>query len=126
MQLTFKRTLRGIAVSSLPLALFAACSSLPPPTDQIAVARAAIDQAQANDAPELAPVELNNARGKLTRATQAMNTKDYEQARRLAQQAEADAQLAQAKARGAKTAKAVAELQESARVLRDELNRKTN
>ena len=119
-------SLQRLLLGAVPLVLVAACSSVPPPTEEMALARAAVDQAQASDAPELAPVELNSARAKLTRATQAMDAKDYGQARRLAQESEADAQLAQARARSAKSGKAVAELQESIRVLREELNRKSN
>lgn len=119
-------SLHRLVAIAMPLVFVVGCSSVPPPTEAMALARAAVDQAQASDAPELAPVELNEARAKLTRATQALDAKEYEQARRLAQGAEADAQLAQARARSAKSGKAVAELQESIRVLREELNRKSN
>ena len=56
-------------------------------------------------------------------ANQALAAKDYKLAQDLAAQAQADAQLAQSKANSAKATAAADELQQSIRVLRDEVNR---
>lgn len=106
------------------LLLLSACASMPPPTEQLAVATAAIEQAVSAGAPELAPAELRSARDKLTRAHAQVAAKDYVQARMLAEQSQADAQLAITKARSAKAQKAAASLEEDSRVLREEMNRK--
>jgi Domain of unknown function (DUF4398) len=100
-------------------------SSPPPPTDQLAVSKAAIDQAVSAGAPELAPAELSSARDKLDRANLAMAKKDYAEARVLAEQAQVDAQLAVTKARSSKAQKAAAALREDSRILREEINRNT-
>lgn len=102
----------------------AGCASVPPPTEQMALARAEVSQAQNAGAMEFAPVELRNAQTKLDQAQKAMQSEEHVTARRLAEQAEVDAKLASAKARTAKAQKAVAELQEGIRVLRQELERK--
>lgn len=54
-----------------------------------------------------------------------MTAEDYVLARRLAEQAQVDAQLAAATARSAKAQKAASALQEDNRVLRQEIFRKT-
>jgi hypothetical protein len=50
---------------------------------------------------------------------------DNEDARWLAEQAQADARLAEKKAQSAKAKKSASVMQEDIRVLRDELNRKS-
>jgi hypothetical protein len=108
----------GIAAAAL-----AGCASVPPPTEQMAVSRAALDQAQSAGAVEHAPLEYNSARRKLDLAVLAFREKDYARARQLAEQAEADAVLAQSKATATRSEQAVARVREDIRVLQDELNR---
>ena len=105
------------------IALLTACASVPPPTEQMAVSRAAVTDAQGAGAYEFAPVEMRTANEKLTRATAAMNQKDYVTARRLAEQAEADARLAAATANSAKAQRALDEVQASIRTLQNEITR---
>ena len=108
------------------LLFLAGCASPPPaPTAQLAVSKATVDQAISAGAPEFAPAELSSARDKLDRANLAMATKDYAQARILAEQAQVDAQLAVTKTRSAKAEKSAAALREDNRVLREEVNRNT-
>jgi hypothetical protein len=102
------------------------CASVPPPTEQMALSRDAVSEAQSVGAAEHAPVELSAAQTKLSAATAAMARDENLKARRLAEEAEADANLAATKARTAKAKAAVAELQEGIRVLRGELDRKSN
>jgi hypothetical protein len=54
-----------------------------------------------------------------------MSDNDYVRARQLAEQAQVDAQLAEATARSAKEQKSADALQESNRVLREEIERNT-
>lgn len=103
-----------------------ACASGPPvPTEQLAVSAAAIDQAVSAGAAELAPAELAAARDKLARAKDAVRADENLQARMLAEQSQADAQLAVTKARSTKAEKAAAALSEDRRVLREEMQRNT-
>ena len=111
---------RAVLVACAALAL-AACASTPEPKEQMAVANASVDQAAGN-ATE-APAELSTARDKLTRANAAMARKDYVQARQLADEAAADAALAQATARTARSSRALTEVRESIRQLQVQLNR---
>ncbi|QDQ27552.1 DUF4398 domain-containing protein [Chitinimonas arctica] len=112
----------GLVGVCLPLML-AACASQPLPNEQLAVGKSAVDAAQTAGAAEYAPLELDAAREKIARASTAQRAKHYEEARRLAAEAEVDAELARAKAGSQKTQQAVDELNASIRVLRDEINR---
>lgn len=105
-------------------ALLSACASQKTPaTADVAVSRAAVENAAQAGAAELAPDELLSAREKLQRASRALADKDYKLASDLAQQAQADAKLAQSKATSAKATSAANEVQENVRVLREELDR---
>jgi hypothetical protein len=118
-------TQRGIAaLFTATLLLTFGCSSLKTPaTADVAVSKAAVESAAGAGATELAPVEMNSARQKMVRANQAMADKDYQLARDLAAQAQADAKLAQGKANSAKAQTAADALQDDIRILRDELDR---
>lgn len=108
----------------LTAALLGACSSTPVPTEQFAVSRKAIDDAQAAGAARAAPVELSAAREKLDAAQRAASRDENRQARMLAEQAEADATLAASRARSEQSRQAVAEVRESISTLRQELERR--
>lgn len=56
-------------------------------------------------------------------ANQALKDRDYKTARELADQAQADAKLAQSKANSAKATSAADEINENIRVMREELDR---
>jgi len=117
---SIKKNGRAILVACTALAL-AACASPPPPKEQMAVANSAVDQATGNAAE--APAELGVARDKLTRANAAMARQDYVAARQLADEAAADAALAQATARSARASRALAEVRQSIQQLQAQLNR---
>lgn len=88
----------------VPAALLIAllgCAGEPPPNAQLAVARAAVGEASRSGAVEHAPEDLSTARDKLARAEEAIKAGDNADARRLADEASMDAQLATAKARTA-------------------------
>ena len=100
----------------------AACVNTPPPKEQLAVSRAAVERISGPAASE-APVEVAAARDKLARAQRAMADKNYPLARQLAEQAEADAALAEARARASRSDSALNAVRESLRALRAELAR---
>ncbi len=112
-----------VLLSALTLGL-GACASAPMPTDQIAVTTAAIAHAEAAGGQALAPAEMGMARDKLRRANLAVAARAPEQALRLAQQAQVDALLAEAKAESSKSQKAADEVQAASRALREEMGRK--
>src|SRR5262249_49133711 len=106
----------------LPLLIAAGCSSIPPPREQLAVSRAAVERALPSGVE--APAELATAREKLERANLAMARRDYEGARFLAEEAEADANLAEARARAVRSSVALAEIRDGIRMLREEMARR--
>lgn len=105
--------------------LLAACASTPAPTAQVAVSKAAVADAAGAGGMAFAPVEMKAAREKLDSANAAIATNDYDRARMLAEEAQVDAQLAEAKAHSSKARKAADELREDSRVLQEEINRKS-
>ncbi len=114
----------GTALLGAIVVLTAACSSLKTPaTADVAVSKAAVDNAASAGAGEFAPVEMKSAREKMALANKAMAAKDYKLAMELANQAQADAKLAQGKANSTKAQMASDALQDDIRVLREELDR---
>lgn len=113
------------AVCALSALLLSGCASSlkTPATADVAVSRAAVENARSAGAAELAPEEMRMAREKMMRANQALAAKDYRLAQDLANQAQADAKLAQSKAGSAKATTASDALQDDIRVLREELDR---
>jgi hypothetical protein len=114
----------ALAGATLALVL-AACASTPPPTGQLAVASAALTHAAGAGATEAAPAEMASARQKLDRANAALAARDNDLALSLAQQAQVDAQLAEAKAHAGKAGQAASAVNDASRALAEELARKT-
>lgn len=115
--------LKLLSAAFVLMGLVACASQKTPAVADVAVSRSAVESATSAGAAELAPDEMQSARDKLMRANQALAAKDYRTAQDLATQASADAKLAQSKANSAKATNAANELQESIRVLREELSR---
>lgn len=115
---------RGKLLFAAAVVLMAGCSSLKTPaTADVAVSKAAVDNAAGAGGAEFAPVEMRAAREKMALSNKAMAAKDYKLAMELANQAQADAKLAQGKANSAKAQMASDALQDDIRVLREELER---
>ena len=115
-------TLGAIACAA---AVIAGCAGTAPPKEQMAVSKSAIANAVSAGGSEFAPIEMKTAQDKMDRAQRAMDKEDYENARWLAEQAQADARLAEKKAQSAKAQKAAVVMQDDIRVLREEINRST-
>lgn len=104
----------------------AACATTPPqPSEEIAAARTAVSFAEDNGARDYAAVELRRARDKLEQAQAAAGAGEPERARRLAEQAELDARLADLLTRSGKMERSISELEASINDLREELRRET-
>ena len=98
----------------------AGCASTPPPRAELAQAQRAVDQAVTENSGEFAALELERAREKLTAAQTEMDAERYPEARRLAEEALADAELARAKADASRTVRNADELAETIERLREE------
>jgi len=124
---THGATTRAIAAltAAASIALLGACASPGiAPRAEIDAARASISQAESAGALDSAPVELLSARDKLGKAEAAVRDEHFEQARRLATQAEVEAEVAERKSRAVKAQTAATELERSNELLRKELERK--
>jgi len=91
-----------------------------PPNEQFAVTESAVRGAVSAGATQYAPVDKRASQEKWKQAELAMQKENYEEARRLAQQAEWDARVAERKAQAAKAQKAVEDAQKGIQELREE------
>lgn len=115
--------LLGASVMAVSMLGLNGCASGPPPRQEMAAADFAVNEAEEAEASRYAPVDLRNARKKLEAAERAMASRDHKEARRLAEQAFVDAQLAETKARTAVQLQNAAILRQSIETLRYELKR---
>ncbi|MEO9332592.1 DUF4398 domain-containing protein [Ectopseudomonas guguanensis] len=116
------RRLPGIKLAALALGsslVLAGCAGNPP-TEQYAVTQSAVNAAISAGGTEFAAVEMKSAQDKLKEAELAMHDKEYEKARRLAEQAEWDARLAERKAQAAKAEQALQDARQGVQELREE------
>lgn len=116
---------RGIMIGAGLVIGVAACASDPAPEAELAAAEVAVDEAEKANAPAQASGPYELARDKLDRARDAMEDGENLEARRLAEQALVDAQLAEAQARSEVARQNAAELRASIETLRDEIARHT-
>ena len=125
MSIQLRSTFLVPAVLASTLFVGACATQGPPPVADLAVARTSVTQAEAAGAAQLAPVEFLNARNKLASAEAAMRDKRYDDARVYTDEAAADADVAERKARAMKATNAAMELQRSNAVLGNEIDRNT-
>jgi len=114
--------MRIVMLAAAAVAL-AGCATTPAPTEQVAVAKAAVADAVSAGGPEYAPGVFKSAQDKLDRGNAAMAAHEYNDARRYAEEAEVDAKLAAVTARSTKAQRAVAELELGIGALKDEIAR---
>ena len=114
--------LRGLKLAALAIGtsfVLAGCAGNPP-TEQYAVTQSAVNSAVSAGGTEYAAVEMKSAQDKLKLAEIAMHDKNYDEARRLAEQAEWDARVAERKSQAAKAEQAVKDSQKAVQELRQE------
>ena len=121
----FRRRLRIALLPLLLVASAAAFASAPPPVTNLQAAQQAIANAERVDAASLAPVELGDARAKLSAAEKAVAEKEMVAGAQFADQARADAELAAARAGATKANTVNAEIKRSTATLVEEMQRKT-
>ncbi len=107
-------------LSVFGLLCLSACAGEPVPTTQMAVARQAVEDAVQSGATERDPSDLVAAKEKLARADQAVSAGQNLEARRLAEEAQLDAQLAAARSRSAAAAAVLSQAQQSNATLQQE------
>lgn len=115
-----KRTTNYLAASSL-LMVLAGCAGVPVPTEQVELTRNAVSRAVTADATQYAPAEMKAAQDKLYAVERALGERNLVAARTLAEQAEADANLAERKARAAKVQQQLRSAQQGIEVLKQEM-----
>ncbi len=114
---------KGFVASLCAIAFLGGCASKNAPVDKISSAEAAISRASENKAQIYSPLELKIAKEKLMKAQDLMKEKKYEEASMLAEEAEADAQLAEEKSRTKETEKIAKDILDSINALKAEIER---
>lgn len=127
MKLSFKnntgKSKAGVLLGAALTALAVSGCAHQPATEitaQMARAQSSIAQAEQSGAQQSALPELQAAKDKFAEAQRALDKKDEQQALRLAQQAQIDAQYAAAKAQTHRQQQAAEEVRSSTDVLRRE------
>jgi len=116
---------RGLKLAVLALGtsfILAGCAGNPP-SEQYAVTQSAVNSAVSAGGTEYAAVEMKSAQDKLKQAELAMHDNKYDDARRLAEQSEWDARVAERKAQAAKAELALKDSQKGVQELRQESQR---
>lgn len=105
--------------------LIVACASDPPPAPkmELQAAEQAISNAEQGRVAEFSPLEMKEAREKLSLAKDAVQSEEMRTARRLAEQSRAVAELAVAKSEAMKAKKANEEIVENIDTLKEEMQR---
>lgn len=123
------KTHAGLFTIALGALMLAACASVPLPNDALQAADIAIANAETEKAADFAPAELKAAHDKMAAARDLVakdpTEKDVAQARKLADEAQADAELASARTRDGHAQAVNAELQKNIDTLNQELQRNT-
>ncbi|MHB2059708.1 DUF4398 domain-containing protein [Pseudomonas sp. SC3(2021)] len=107
----------GLAVA----AVLSGCASAPIPEQQVSLSRDAVNRAVSAEATQYAPLEMKAAQDKMFLMERALGEKDYPQARLLAEQIEADANLAERKSRAVKWQKQLTDARSGIQVLKQEM-----
>jgi hypothetical protein len=115
--------IRSVATGLALGLLLAACATIAPPSEAIATADLAIQKADQAGATQSSPLEMRIARESLQEARSKSNDDDtWTEARRLAEKASVQAQLAEAKAIEARIVRNRDETQKSIDVLREQIS----
>ena len=116
------RLVIGLFVA-MGIMLMVGCAAKVAPVENITSAEMAIKAAESSNAGVNAPLELKLATEKLNKAKAAIQKEEFEEARRLADEALFDAKLAEAKSQSEKAKKVTQELRDSIQTLRQEIER---
>jgi uncharacterized protein DUF4398 len=106
------------------LLLLTSCTSVPP-KEALSQAEIAIQDADRAGASQYEPQLLSSARTKLSRANKDLDEKKNNEARRMAEEAFAEAVLANAKTEAAKQARQADEMRKAIDALKEETSRES-
>ncbi len=115
------KRLRRSAWTVIVAGALAGCATPQPPAAKISLARDSVGRALAAQATQFAPLEMKTAQDKLARMEQALGEKNYIQVDALADQIEADAGLAEAKATAVRKQQVLKQAREGIQVLKQEM-----
>lgn len=110
------------AIIASSLLFLTACGSAPP-REALSQAQIAVQDAERAGASQYEPQLLSSARSKLDRAHRAVDDDENDDARRMAEEAYAEAALANAKAEAAKQARQAEEMKKAIEALKQETSR---
>lgn len=119
----FRPPLRAaISVAALLAAsALGGCASAPKPTAELVRASTLVSQAEKDQAQRYAAADLQRARDELTSAQTAESNGKYENARRMAERAAADADLASARAASGRAQESASQVRSSLDTLRQQV-----
>lgn len=120
---SYKELLRLTTAITVLFSLIACASPPIPPTQELAAAELAINNADRARIADLASAELREARTKLNAARDAVRQEKMILAQQLAEQSRADAELAVAKAEAAKAKAVNDEMQKNIDIMKQEMQR---
>ncbi|WP_051091844.1 DUF4398 domain-containing protein [Methylosarcina fibrata] len=113
------------ALASL-LSFITGCASTPPPKETISKAEISISNADRAGAAAYEPELLSSARAKLNQAHKQVDEDENKEAGRLAEEALAEAMLANAKTEAAKQAKQLEDMRKTIEALKQEASRENS
>lgn len=116
-----KRLSTMTAVALLAAAALGGCASQPKPTAQLVRASTLVSEAEKSEAQHFAAADLQRARDELSGAQTAESEGKYANARRLADRAAADADLASARAASGKAQQSAEQVHRSLDTLKQQL-----
>jgi hypothetical protein len=114
----------GPSAALTSLLFLAGCGSAPP-KEALSQADLAIQDAERSGSSQYEPELLSSARTKLNRAKEKVADDEHEDARRMAEEAIAEANLAAAKAEAAKEANQADEMKKAIEALKQETSRES-
>ncbi|MGZ5007387.1 MAG: DUF4398 domain-containing protein [Methylobacter sp.] len=114
----------GPSAALTSLLFLAGCGSAPP-KEVLSQADLAIQDAERSGTAQYEPELLSSARTKLNRANEKVDDDENEDARRMAEEAIAEANLAAAKAEAAKEAQQANEMKKAIEALKQEASRES-
>jgi hypothetical protein len=122
----FRRFMLSATMSTMSFWIGGCATQGPPPSEQLTRARTLIEQADKSDAQRYAAADLQHARDELGNAEKSNSERKYDEARRYAEAAAVDADVATARASAGAAQSAAHEVVQGNDTLRRESDRSVN
>lgn len=124
--MSLRRLVLSTSASLLCVLVSGCATEQSKPTEELTKARSVIQQADKGDAQRYAAADLQRAHDELSSAERAADNRKYDDARRFAEDAEVDADVATARGNSGAAEHAVQEIRQSMETLKQESERKGN